>query len=678
MNRLANETSPYLLQHADNPVDWYPWGEEAFARAREQDRPILLSIGYSACHWCHVMEHESFEDVQIAALMNDRFVNVKVDREERPDVDAIYMDVVLSLTGHGGWPMTVFLTPDARPFWGGTYFPPAPRMGMPSFPDVLTAMSDAYVSRRDDVSKQAEQLVDALRRGAESRPSHELLTASLLADAVRTLSQQFDTVHGGFGGAPKFPPTQSIELLLRRGGSLELEMATKTLDVMAAGGIYDQLGGGFHRYAVDTIWLVPHFEKMLYDNALLASAYLHGWAVTGKGRYREVVEETLDYLLREMLLPEGGIASAQDADTEGHEGTTYVWTIAEVRDVLDTDEAEVVVERFGLTVQGNFEGSNILFAAAEATDRERLDRARRKLLEARSGRPQPGQDDKAIASWNGLALAALAEAGLRLERRDYLEAARSLAEFLLGPMSTAEGRLHRSFRAGQAKGTGYLEDYANVANGLVELYTATGELRYLEEAQRLAQLAIELFADVENGGFFFTPADGEALLVRRKELLDQPTPSGNSMLAYVLLRLSRLYGDAELERRAVEVFRLGHRFMTNAPGAVGHMLCALDLHFAPPREIAFVGAWDDPAASALRRAAFSRFDPNAVYAFSRGDGDPASARVPLLAGKALVDGRPAAYVCQSFACLAPISGEQELASALATEPVRMLDGPARA
>jgi hypothetical protein len=674
MNRLAAETSPYLLQHADNPVDWFPWGEEAFARAKAEDRPILLSIGYSACHWCHVMAHESFEDPETAALMNERFVNVKVDREERPDVDSIYMDAVVALAGHGGWPMTVFMTPDGEPYWGGTYFPPEARMGMPAFRDVLRTMAGVYAERRGDVTRQAAQLVDAMKHSGDVSPSHELLTTGLLTEAVAVLHQQFDAGHGGFGGAPKFPPGPTIEFLLRmfvRNESEQaLAMATKTLDEMAAGGIYDHLGGGFHRYAVDAVWLVPHFEKMLYDNALLASAYLHAWALTGRQRYREVVEETLGYLVRELRLPEGGFASAQDADTLGEEGATYVWTIDELHSVLDPDEADPVIQRYGLTVGGNFEGSNVLHVVQPEVDV--LATVKERLLEARARRPQPARDDKALAAWNGLALAAFAEAGLRLDRPDYVAAARDLAAFLLGPMSDAAGRLHRTYRGGQAKIDGYLEDYANVANGLVELYNATGELPYLEQARRLALLAVELFGDPERGGFFFTPADGERLVVRKKELLDQPVPSGNSMLAYVLLRLARTFGEEELEHRAVDVFRLGYRFLAGAPSAVGHMLCALDLHFSPPREVAIVGPAADPATLALRRAAFQRFDPNAVYAFAEGPGDRAAGEVPLLAGKGLVGGEPAAYVCQSFACQAPATDPEALRQALFADPIRAL------
>jgi len=624
VNHLAGETSPYLLQHAGNPVDWYPWGDEALARAREEDKPILLSVGYAACHWCHVMEHESFEDAATAALMNEHFVSVKVDREERPDIDSVYMDAVVSLTGHGGWPMTVFLTPAGAPFFGGTYYPPEPRHGLPSFPQLLQAIADAWRERRSDIERDAGAITEQLRRTAE--PSREPLASSLLTDAVRGLRQQFDPEWGGFGPAPKFPPASVLEFLLRRG---ELELATKTLDAMAAGGMYDLVGGGFHRYSVDRQWLVPHFEKMLYDNALLVPVYLHGWLVTGNERYREIATETLDYMLRELALDEGGFASAEDADTDGVEGLTYTWT----------EEDEVPEELLHPFEHGRF----IIRGALDPELRARL-------FEERDRRRKPLRDDKAIASWNGLALAALAEAGRRLGRDDYLDAARSLGEFLLGPLSTAEGRLYRSWRAGQAKHAGVLEDYADVANGLYELHVATGELRWLEESRRLAVLAVDLFGDPADGGFFLTPRDGEKLVARKKDFDDHPTPSGNSMLAYVLLRLSRLWGDQELERQAVGVFRFVAPLLPRAPSAFGHALNALDLHFSPPREIAIVG----PPDSEVARAALAPFDPNAVVAFGPCD------EVPLLAGKDLVDGRPAVYVCEAFACQAPVTEARAL------------------
>jgi uncharacterized protein len=620
MNRLAQETSPYLLQHAGNPVDWYPWGEEAFACARAEDKPVLLSIGYSACHWCHVMERESFEDEATASEMNELFVSVKVDREERPDVDAVYMDAVVALTGQGGWPMTVFLTPEGEPFYGGTYYPPEPRHGLPAFRQVLAAVAEAYRERPDDVGRRASTLVDALRRGAQTAPSREPLTDDLLREAVGTLRSQFDTEWGGFGRAPKFPPASALEFLLRTG---TLDLVTKTLDAMSAGGMYDLVGGGFHRYSVDREWLVPHFEKMLYDNALLVPAYLHAWVVTGEERYRRVVEQTVEYALRELRLEGGGFASAQDADTEGVEGLTFTWPPDEI-------PREELLQPFE---QGRF------ILRGELSDEERA-----ALLEARSRRPQPLRDDKAIASWNGLMLAALAETGRRFTSNRLLLAAEELGEFLLGPMSDGE-RLHRTWREGVAKGTGYLEDYANVAHGLYELHVATGELRWLRESRRLALLAVELFADQERGGFFDTPSDGETLVARRKDLEDNPTPSGNSMLAFVLLRLARIYGDDELERHAAGVLRLVRDTLPRVPSAFGWALCSLDLYLSPPRELAIVGGTDTEVA----RAALHGFDPNAVVAFGPGED------VPLLAGKDLVDGQPAVYVCERFACQAPLT-----------------------
>jgi uncharacterized protein len=619
MNRLAAETSPYLLQHAENPVDWYPWGDEALARARDEDKPILLSIGYSACHWCHVMEHESFEDERTAALMNEHFVSVKVDREERPDLDSVYMDAVVSLTGQGGWPMTVFLTPEGEPFFGGTYFPPEPRHGLPSFRQLLTAIADAWRERRPEIERDASSITEHLRRDIE--PSRDPLTSSLLVDATRGLRQTLDPVWGGFGNAPKFPPASALEFLLRRD---ELGPVSKTLDSMALGGMYDVVGGGFHRYSVDREWLIPHFEKMLYDNALLISVYLHAWVVTGNARYRDVVDRTADYLLRELRLPEGGFASAQDADTNGVEGLTYTWR-------QDDDVPSEVLQPFE---HGRF----VLRGELD-------DATRTRLLAEREQREQPLRDDKVVASWNGLTVAALAEAGRRLERDDLIAAARECAEFLLGPLSTEDGRLHRTWREGRARHEAVLDDYADVAHGLYELHVATGELRWLQGAYRLARLAIELFGDDERGAFFLTPVDGERLVNRKKDFDDHPTPSGNSMLAFVLLRLARLWGDDEFERRAAGVFRFIAPQLARAPSAFGHALSALDLHFSPPRELAVIGS---PADEVARRH-LAPFDPNAVVAFGPSDD------VPLLQGKDYVGGRPAVYVCENFACQAPVT-----------------------
>ena len=621
MNRLAQETSPYLLQHAENPVDWLPWGEEALGRARSEGKPLLVSIGYSACHWCHVMERESFEDGATAAVMNELFVNVKVDREERPDIDAVYMDAVVALTGQGGWPLTVFLTPAGEPFYGGTYFPPEPRHGMPSFRQVLHAVAAAYREQPEDVARQAEALVGALRRSAEAEPSREPLTEALLAEAERVLLAQLDPRWGGFGRAPKFPPASVLEFLLRRGA---LEPVRLTLDGMAAGGMYDLVGGGFHRYSVDPRWLVPHFEKMLYDNALLAPAYLHAWVFTGEERYRTVAEQTLEYMVRELRLPSGGFASSQDADTDGVEGLTYTWTAEEGAP--------------GELLQPFEHGRSILRGELDEETCARL-------LEIRDARPQPALDDKVIAAWNGLALAALAEGARRLASNKLLQAAVELGELL------SADPLWRTLRDGRAKYPAYLEDYANVAHGLYELHVATGDLRWLREARRLALGAVELFGDPERGGFFLAPSDGEQLVARQKAFDDNPTPAGSSMLAFVLLRLARIWGDDELERTAVGALRLVRDLLPRAPSAFGWALCALDLHLSPPRELAIVGGPD----SEIARAALRGFDPNAVVAFGPADD------VPLLEGKMLVDGKPAVYLCERFACRAPVTDASELA-----------------
>jgi uncharacterized protein YyaL (SSP411 family) len=614
MNRLSQETSPYLLQHAHNPVDWQPWDDEALAQARDEDKPILLSIGYSACHWCHVMERESFEDPLTARVMNENFVSIKVDREERPDLDSVYMDAVVALTGQGGWPMTVFLKPTGEPFFGGTYFPPEPRHGLPSFKQVLLALTEAWQEQRDEIDRSGGKLVEHIRSGALLQQSADPLTGELLDQAQNVLRESFDPEWGGFGRAPKFPPAPVLEFLLRRG---EQEMTRRTLDGMALGGMYDIVGGGFHRYSVDERWLIPHFEKMLYDNALLASVYLHAATKFGEERYRVVADQTLDYVLRELALDGGGFASAQDADTDGVEGLTFTWAPGE----------GAPEELFQPFEDGRF------VLRGELDDATRV-----RLLEQRAQRKQPQRDDKAIASWNGLLLAALAQGGR-------VEPAVRLAEFLLGPLSTSEGRLHRTWRDGIAKGTGYLEDYADVAYGLMELHVATGDPRWLREAHRLATLAVELFADDEGGGFFQTPYDGEQLVARKKELDDHPTPSGNAMLAYVLLRLARIWGDDELERRGVSVLRIVRDALTRAPTAFGWLLVALDQHLALHREIAIAGPPDAPVA----RAAVAAAAETDVIAFGPADD------VPLLAGRTEVEGKAAVYVCERFVCALPVT-----------------------
>ncbi len=649
MNLLSAETSPYLLQHSDNPVDWRPWGPEAFAVARERDVPVLLSIGYSACHWCHVMAHESFEDDATAARMNELYVSIKVDREERPDVDALYMDAVVSLTGQGGWPMTVFLTPDGAPFYGGTYYPPVPRPGIPSFVQVLEAVSEAWRERRVEVGEMAARLTTALGESAQRAGSEAPVTDAITDRAVEHLSQIHDPNWGGFGPAPKFPQGPLLSFLLRAhtrtGAAGALEAATATLDGMALGGMYDVIGGGFHRYSVDGVWLVPHFEKMLYDNALLAPTYLEAWAVTGDDRYRAVAESTLDYMVRELLLPDGGFASSQDADTDGVEGATFVWTPDQVRAAVGPGDAAAAIEFYGVTDAGNFEGATILRPRGEApAERARIDAA---LLAARRARPQPGLDDKVLASWNGLALAALAQGGWRLARPDLIAVAERLAGFLESGMVDAAGAPVRTFRNGVAKIAAQLEDYAAVAFGLLELAVATGDDRYRRRAAVLADRAVELFGDPVNGGFFSTAGDGEELVARRKEVDDNPVPSGSSLLAHVLLRLARIEGDPERERLAMGAVALALDYVQRAPHGFGQLLQVIDLYLAPPREVAVIGQ----TTGALIDAARAGFHPTTVYAF--GSGEPTDE--PLLAGKTLVDGKAAVYVCERFACQAPVT-----------------------
>jgi uncharacterized protein YyaL (SSP411 family) len=651
-NALAQETSPYLLQHRDNPVDWLPWGEEALRRAREEDKPLLVSIGYSACHWCHVMEHESFEDEQTARLMNEHFVCVKVDREERPDIDGIYMTAVQAMTGHGGWPLNVFLTPDQMPFFGGTYWPPEPRMGMPSWRQILAAVADAWATKREQVLEQGTKLAAHIAGSAALAPSAQPMDPRSLAEAIATLRGAYDRVHGGFGGAPKFPPASVIEFLLRRE---ETEMSAGTLMAMARGGMYDQVGGGFARYSVDATWTVPHFEKMLYDNALLARAYLHGWQVTREPLLRRVCEETLDWALRDMRGPEGAFYSALDADSEGVEGKFYVWTLDELREVLG-DDAESAIAYFGATARGNFEGANVLEARGPEPDPEMRARIRRRLLEVRGRRVPPGLDDKRLTSWNALMIAALADAGAVLGRDDYLEAARRTADFLLTTMRDDDGRLLRTFNAGRARLNGYLEDHAFLAEALVVLYEATFEPRWFTGARTLADAIIDRFADPQRGGFFATAHDHEPLIARRKELEDHPIPAGGSSATFALLRIAALTGEQEYERHAVSHLRLLHEIAPRYATGFGHLLQALDFHLRPVKEIALVGPPDGVAelASIVRE----RLRPDVVLAGGDDDG------VPLLEGRTPLDGRAAAYVCEHFACQRPVSEPDELRAIL--------------
>src|SRR3954452_21767233 len=592
-NRLADETSPYLLQHKDNPVDWNPWGEEALTRAREEDKPILLSIGYSACHWCHVMERESFEDPDTAALMNERFVCVKLDREERPDLDAIYMEACQAMTGRGGWPLNVFLTPEQVPFYAGTYFPPEPRGGMPSWTQVLDAVAEAWDERAPEIRAGGEKIAQRLQGGALLQPSADPINPRALDEAGDQLRASYDPAYGGFGGAPKFPPASAVEFLLRRG---ETEMSSHTLRAMASAGMYDQVGGGFARYSVDPQWLVPHFEKMLYDNALLARAYLHGWLVTGDELFRTVTTETLDWALREMRGPEGGFYSALDADSEGEEGRFYVWSRAELVELVGEEAADW----FGASQGGNFEGSNILTRGEGGPSA--LPEWRERLYEERSKRVWPGLDDKRLASWNALMISALAEAGAALDREVYLEAAATAAHFVLSDMQDSEGRLLRTWKDGQGKLNAYLEDHAFLVEALLTLYESTFDPRWFGAARELADAMIERFADEDNGGFFETSVDHERLVARRKDLEDHPIPSGNSSAAYGLLRLAELTAEQEYERRGASVLRLLHSLAPRHPQAFGHLLQAMDFHLARVQEVALVGPEVDPLERVVRDA----------------------------------------------------------------------------
>jgi uncharacterized protein len=660
-NRLAAETSPYLLQHKDNPVDWHPWGEEALSRAKAEDKPILVSIGYSACHWCHVMERESFEDPETAAFMNEHFVPIKVDREERPDVDSIYMQAVQAMTGSGGWPLNVFSDPQGVPFYGGTYFPPQPRHGMPSFRQVLEAVTEAWTSRRDEIGSAAERTIEGLSASARLRSASADLSPSVPDEAELTLASQFDATFGGFGGAPKFPPTSALEFLMCRiaaspeGAQRPEQMVRTTLTRMARGGIYDQVGGGFARYSVDAHWLVPHFEKMLYDNALLARAYLHAWQLTGDDTFKRVNTETLDWALREMRGPEGGFYSALDADSEGEEGRFYVWTEEELAVLLGQD-APALLSYWGVDRGPNFEGRSILFVARDQIDPALLARGRQILYEARSKRVWPALDDKRLTAWNALMISALAEAGAALASPRYIEAARACADFLLRELRDPQGRLLRTFKDGRASINAYLEDHAFLVEALLALYEATFETRWFEAAHELADTMIERYADPEGGPFYTTASDAEPLVVRPKDYEDHPIPSGNSSAALGLLRLAALTGEQVYEQRALEIMRALHQAAGRHPQAFGHLLQAIHFHFAPPREVALVGDSLEPLAEVVRRA----YRPTVVSAGASPSDDRARGAIPLLRGREAVDGESAAYVCVNFACRLPVTEPREL------------------
>ena len=676
MNRLAIETSPYLLQHASNPVDWYAWGDEALERSRTQDRPILLSIGYAACHWCHVMERESFEDEETAAFMNEHFVSIKVDREERPDLDAIYMDAVQAMTGGGGWPLTAFLTPDGRPFYAGTYFPNEERHGLPSFRTVLEAVADAWEHRRPEAETQSTRITEAIERGGRLAPSPEPLTDEVLVSAFAGLRRAFDPRWGGFGRAPKFPQPMTLEFGLRvhlRGMPDALDVVTKTLDGIASGGIHDQLGGGFHRYSTDERWQVPHFEKMLYDNALLIRLYVRAWQVTGRDAYRRIAVEASAYLLRELRHPEGGFFSSQDADSEGVEGRFFVWSWDELVRV----GGEAVATAFGATPSGNWEGTNVLWrplplegVAAEfeldpAELARRIEAARAALFEMREHRVHPPTDDKVLAAWNGFAIAALAEAGRAFDRPDLVDAAVAAAEFVLTRLRDGGGRLLRSWRDGRGGRPAFADDHGAMADACLTLYETTFDLRWFEHARALADELLRLFHDGKRGGFFQTGSDAEALVVRPKDLQDNAVPSGNSLAADVLQRLGHLTGEDEYEQAGVGALRLIRDAMAGAPSGFGHALCALDTYLSPVKEVAVVGDPEaEPTGALAAEVTTLRFAPHHVLAVAAPGDDASRKAIALLQDRPQRDGSPTAYVCEHFACKLPVTEPADLAEQL--------------
>ena len=672
-NQLIHETSPYLLQHANNPVEWYPWGDEAFEKARRENKPVLLSIGYSACHWCHVMAHESFENEEIARLMNDNFVNIKVDREERPDLDQIYMNAVQMMTHHGGWPMTVFLTPEGVPFYGGTYFPPQDRYNMPGFPKVIIGVAEAYRDRQDDIRETGTSLVNELRRLSETSGLDQPVEKELLDAAYVGIIRNYDSINGGFGGAPKFPPAMTLEFLLRTyartGNSDALGIVSHTCQKMSDGGIYDQLGGGFHRYSTDSKWLVPHFEKMLYDNALLSRLYLHYFQVSQSESARETVEGILDYVLREMTDAAGGFYSTQDADSEGHEGKFFVWDIAEIRNALGERDAALFNSYYNITDAGNFEGKNIpnvtrTFAeVAEehgisvAELRESLQESKRKLFELREGRIKPDRDEKVLTAWNGLMMASFAEAGVILDRPDYTDAARRNAEFVLTNLRK-DGALLRTWKDGVSKFNGYLEDYAFLIEGLVTLYETTGEFRWLTKALALSVVMIEEFWDEEAGGFFFTGKSHENLIVRSKDFFDNATPSGNSVAALVLLKLAVFSGKEKYRDLAIATLRKMSDSIRRYPSGFGYALAAADFLLSTPKEVAIVGS-DPFDIQPLLHEVWRRYLPNKVVAPGFGVDV-----IPLLENRTLLNGCPTAYVCEHYTCKQPVNDLADLAAQL--------------
>lgn len=687
MNRLNNETSPYLLQHADNPVDWYPWGDEAFEEARSEDKPILLSVGYSACHWCHVMAHESFEDPATAQVMNKLFVNIKVDREERPDVDDIYMQAVQAMTQHGGWPMTVFLLPDGRPFYGGTYYPDTPRHGMPSFVQVMEAVHDAYRNRRDDLEKQADNLHQALKRDVLGigRDDDSGLTVDLLNKSANGIMRNFDSINGGFGTQPKFPNPMNLEYLLRyyhrTRDDNALHVVTFTLKKMAHGGIYDQIGGGFARYSVDAKWLIPHFEKMLYDNAQLSRLYLHTYQVTGDEFFKHIAEEIYDYILREMTSPEGGFYSTTDADSEGEEGKFFVWSIEEMEEALgaieeDVPDADLIATAyFGMTLDGNFEGKNILYLPNDPKDvaqdlnlsiealQEAVTAIKDRLYATRTSRVHPGLDDKILTAWNGMMLASLAEAARVLGREDYLVAVERAGDFLLDAMVDERGRLYRTHKDGRSKLNGYLEDYANVIDAFLELYQSTFMEKWFEHARKFADIVLEHFM-TDDGGFFDTSDDHEALITRPRNLQDNATPSGNAMMAKQLLRFSAYTGDERYDAAGRGILRLLTDAMGQYPQAFGESLNATDMLVNGIAEVALVGNPTKSETKDILATLRQPYRPNVITALSRQDQDEHTL-IPLLSYRKMRGDQPTVYVCRNFACQMPVTSAEETEKLLA-------------
>ena len=676
-NKLKDETSPYLLQHADNPVAWYPWSEEALQKARDEDRPIFLSIGYAACHWCHVMAHESFEDPAIAEILNEHFVNIKVDREERPDLDSIYMAAVVAMTRQGGWPMSVFLTPKGEPFWGGTYFPPTQRHGMPAFSQVILSIADAWQNRRSELLEGANEVTGHIQQRTSLSGDDSLLSPGLMERAVRQLENSFDRRMGGFGSAPKFPPSMTLEFLLRHHRQTRnkdaLHMATHTLEMMAHGGMYDQIGGGFARYSTDANWLVPHFEKMLYDNGLLARVYLHAWQLTGNHLFKKVTEETLDWALKEMRHESGGFYSSLDADSEGEEGKFYVWQPDEIKEILGTD-AELFNQYYDISERGNWEGESIpnvtrplveiatLAGLSEGEAAAQIEESKRLVYEHRAERIWPGRDEKVLTAWNGLLLSAMAEAGRVLDRPDYTEAATQNAEFLWDAMRQEDGRLLRSWKAGAgAKLNGYLEDYSYLLDGLLSLYQTTFEERWFHWAKEIADYILAHFTDSEAGGFFDTSDDHETLIHRPKEVQDNATPSGNAMAVTGLLNLSLLTGESSYWQQAEEAIAGLYAGMAQYSTAFGQWLAAAMLVIGEPQEIAIAGEIGATDTKALLAEAQKPYRPFQVVAVGNEGSD-----IPLLRGREQLDNKATAYVCRSFVCKLPVNSPVELRSLLET------------